>query len=67
LYRNRLEQLPAELSSLKYLKMLDVSENKLNQIPRSLEMLSSLADLFVDVNLLRPDCLSWLNKQDFYR
>ena len=57
---NTVQDLPAELASVRGLQILDVGENKLYRIPECLASLENLMDLWLDQNGIKalplPPC-----------
>uniref|UniRef100_A0A8C8VKQ7 Scribble planar cell polarity protein n=1 Tax=Pelusios castaneus TaxID=367368 RepID=A0A8C8VKQ7_9SAUR len=62
--RNQLSALPPELGNLRRLVCLDVSENKLEQLPNEVSGLVALTDLLLSQNLLEciPDGIGQLKQ-----
>ena len=50
---NRLHSLPAELSELKCLRSLDISNNKISVLPKELSEIQTLESVIVDVGQMR--------------
>lgn len=52
LHNNLLEELPPEIGSLRKLRIINLSDNKLNNLPHQFYMLEELCELYLKSNLI---------------